>query len=260
MCSLVSVGGLVVGCDSGGSNGGDSTNLKGSVTVELTEASSSNSNAKATLDGEFTATFTYVNESDSDCNEFARIGVSGDTPYKDELSPTLDRCEGDDFDEVEVSYVPSSGSASGLSLSVLSNGNEVAAVSSPNATGNLSVTASDGGQNSGDTGGGDGDNSKPAWVGNWKNDEGNFVISLSTEKAKEVEKRDNNSCVISSYSVTNIDGNTIDVDEQNGGTATFNIESVSESTIEISSSEFSGTVTYQSADDDKTPEEILGCP
>jgi hypothetical protein len=97
-------------------------------------------------------------------------------------------------------------------------------------------------------------------VGNRKNDEGNFVVSLSTKTAKEVEKRDNNSCVISSYSVTNIDENTIDVEGQGGDPATFKIESVSESSIEISGSEFSGTVTYQSADDDKTPEEILGCP
>ena len=246
ICSLVGVGLLVVGCDSGGSNGGGGDgNLSGSVTARLAESSSSGSQAKADVNGEFVAVFTFSTDS-GNCTALAREAANGSTPIEEELEP-VGTCEGDDFDEVEVSFVSSSGAiSSDLSLNVLSNGNTVASTSSATAAGNLSVTASDatddGDGSEGDSGddGSDGDNggggSVPsALTGNWKLtettqenvdlSEADLFYSITSDQIN-ITFKGNSFCETDMETITNVDGNTITTDDNDGdepSNATFEI-------------------------------------
>lgn len=106
-----------------------------------------------------------------------------------------------------------------------------------------------------DSGGSNG--GSPNWVGNWKDSEGKIALSLSKDEVKEAEVF-NGFCRVFESNVTNINGNTITV-QKDDGPAEFTIEEASNGELTFSSTEFDGRQTLQSADDNKTVKQILEC-
>ena len=131
---LVATGLLAVGCDSGGSNGGGG-NLSGAVTATVDGGEAS---------GSLSADFTYKKENET-CTKAAfdeDFAGPGDKEFDPSVIPTFGDCSVDDatnWDAVEVAFNPD-GSADGLTLTLTSGGSEIGSTSSPNASGNLSVT------------------------------------------------------------------------------------------------------------------------
>ena len=133
LCLLVATGLLIVGCDSGGSNGGGGTS--GTVTAAV-----EGGDATGTLSVEFT-----YSTGDETCSTFAydeEFGAPGDKEFDPTVLPAVN-CSPDapkQWEEVEVTFNPNS-SADGLSLTLTSGGSDLASTSSPNASGNLVATA-----------------------------------------------------------------------------------------------------------------------
>jgi hypothetical protein len=130
---LVATGLLVVGCDSGGSNGGGGKSGAVTANVEGGEAA-----------GVISADFSYEKESET-CTKLAfdrNFEVPGNKEFDPSVISTFGGCEVEsatEWDELEVVFNPD-GSADGLTLTLTSGGSEISSTSSTNASGNLSVT------------------------------------------------------------------------------------------------------------------------
>lgn len=133
LCLLVATGLIIVGCDSGGSNGGGGKS--GAVTAEVSGGEAS---------GTISASFDYQVDGET-CSKVAfdeGFETPGDKEFDPTVIPTFGGCSVDsatDWNALEVTFNPNS-SADGLTLTLTSGGSEIASTSSPNATGNLSVT------------------------------------------------------------------------------------------------------------------------
>lgn len=131
--SLLAVGLLVVGCDSGGSNG-DGDSMSGAVTAEVDGGEST---------GSLSIEFAYAT-GDETCRKFAfdeSFETPGDKEFDPNVIPGAQGCSVDnpeDWDRVEAAFSPD-GSADGLTLTLTSGGSEIGSSSSPDASGNLVV-------------------------------------------------------------------------------------------------------------------------
>lgn len=227
---LVGVGLLVIGCDSGGSNGSSGPELNGDITVRLESSGSSDVSAKAS--GTLTATFYHNLNDGSTCTDDDVASVSS-TPTEVTLDPTdFGTCDNpSDYDGVTVSFTPS-GSASGLTMTVLDgNGNEIASDTDPSD--GLGVDAGQLPGSGEDTGGDDGSTNTYDFTGKWEvtklNGEdvpsNSFFFSITTETVTIIESDGSSSYSCDVETITNIDGNTITTEPQQGGeTSDVNVE------------------------------------
>ena len=199
ICSLLTVGLLVVGCDSGGSGGGgDDTPLESanSVTVDLSSSSSGSSTsssdekASAKASGILKVTFVYQKNSGSNCTRSTTdndVNTSGG--YNKSFDPS--EANGDcnspaDFDGVKAGFSPgSNSSASGLVLSIRDEeGTELASDDGADGELGASVTNSDDvtfpdDGDDGSDGGDDGDTTAPNAPANLSGSAGDGSVDLN---------------------------------------------------------------------------------
>lgn len=263
MCSLLSVGLLVVGCDSGGSNESEPS-IGGAVTVKL-EDSGSSSSAVAKVAGTLTATFIHQDG----CTDNDGATVSS-TPVEKTLDPTdFGTCDNpDDHERVEVDF-STSGSLDGLTMTVLDgSGNVIDSDSDPSD--GLGIEAGDspgnGDDNDGDGEGGDDDNGDDSGgsgdvpsslTGNWELTQFNgedapfsSFLSITTEELEIIQP--DGSCNVET--ITNVDGDQITTEGSDGGTSsgTFDISDdgntlTTQGLVEDDSGD-SATATFKSMD------------
>lgn len=153
------------GCDSGGPTGGGDTEvndveydgLGGSVTARVEEDSTSKASleTKETVSGRLDATFVYDTGRSDECESSdAEVVSEADTPIQYVLAPG-NECEGDDFDGVELSFLPDvEASEAEITLSLISDA-KVVETTSEMSDGGYTVIVSD--QDAGEEDGNDDD-------------------------------------------------------------------------------------------------------
>jgi hypothetical protein len=226
MCLLLAFGLMVVGCDSGGSNGSSEPELNGNIKVRLESSGSSDANAK--VSGVLTAQFFRTRNGGS-CDNTDGKSVN-EIPADVTLSPDTGVCDNPrDYDRVTVSF-NSSGSSGGLTMTVLDgNGNEIGTDTSPSD--GLSVDSGALPDSGNDDDGGGGASVPSSLTGKWK------VTSITPPSNVDLSSTDIFWDITSSQieitlkgtvngisfcqtqdpdSIVNVDGNTITIEDEEG--------------------------------------------
>lgn len=104
-----------------------------------------------------------------------------------------------------------------------------------------------------------GSNDSPEWVGDWESVDDNVVWSITEDQIEIFEAvtvSGTTSCTVLTVDITNVDGNTVSGEDENGGerTATFNVNDDGQLVADF---ENRATQTFDPIDGG--PEDALGC-
>lgn len=104
-----------------------------------------------------------------------------------------------------------------------------------------------------------GSNDSPEWVGDWEAVGDNVVWSITEDQIEifsAATVSGTTSCTVLMVDITNVDGNTVSGEDENGGqrTATFNVNDDGQLVAE-----FEDGVTQTFNPIDQSPEDALGC-